>query len=180
MASIRTHMPAPHDACMYRRAPKNTLLYMLLSPMLLSPFNTTPDVVIYKVNFALEKTLKALTIPNAGVKEKRTVFSEHMNTKCEYIITNLMIYSREQKWVLTPCHLTCQCDGSRCFVHAYAMSSGVTRRKQHRPGIAPNANTTHVPTAGSSAAPTKPNHTPTPHPRAKGKPLLQTVTPHAA
>ena len=34
----------------------------------------------------------------------------------------------------------------------------VTRRKQHRPGIAPNANTTHVPTAGSSAAPTKPNH----------------------
>ena len=36
----------------------------------------------------------------------------------------------------------------------------VTRRKHHRPGIAPNANTTHVPTAGSSAAPTKPNHTP--------------------
>ena len=28
----------------------------------------------------------------------------------------------------------------------------VTRRKQHRPGIAPNANTTHAPTAGSSAA----------------------------
>ena len=36
-----------------------------------------------------------------------------------------------------------------------------TRRKQHRPGIAPNANTTHDPTAGSSAAPTKPTHTPT-------------------
>ena len=45
----------------------------------------------------------------------------------------------------------------------------VTRRKQHRPGIAPNANTTHVPTTGSSVAPTKPNHTPTRHPRAKGK-----------
>ena len=28
----------------------------------------------------------------------------------------------------------------------------VTRRKQHRPGITPNDNTTHVPTAGSSAA----------------------------
>ena len=27
---------------------------------------------------------------------------------------------------------------------------GVTRRKHHRPGIAPNANTTHVPTAGST------------------------------
>ena len=26
----------------------------------------------------------------------------------------------------------------------------VTRRKQHRPGVAPNANTTHVPTAGSA------------------------------
>ena len=58
--------------------------------------------------------------------------------------------------------------------------SGVTRRKQHRPGIAPNANTTHVPTAGSSAALTKPNHTPSRHSRAKGKLLLQTVTPHAA
>ena len=56
----------------------------------------------------------------------------------------------------------------------------VTRRKQHRPGIAPNANTTHVPTAGSSAALTKPNHTPTRHLRAKGKILLQMVTPHAA
>ena len=30
-------------------------------------------------------------------------------------------------------------------------TSRVTRRKHHRPGIAPNANTTHVPTAGSSA-----------------------------
>ena len=56
----------------------------------------------------------------------------------------------------------------------------VTRRKQHRSGIAPNANTTHVPTAGSSAALTKPNHTPTRHPRAKGKILLRMVTPHAA
>ena len=50
----------------------------------------------------------------------------------------------------------------------------VTRRKHHRPGIAPNANTTHVPTAGSSAAPTKPNHTPSRHSRAKGKLLPQT------
>ena len=50
----------------------------------------------------------------------------------------------------------------------------VTRRKHHRPGIAPSANTTHVPTAGSSAAPTKPNHTPSRHSRAKGKLLLQT------
>ena len=56
----------------------------------------------------------------------------------------------------------------------------VTRRNHHRPGIAPNANTTHVPTAGSSAAPTKPNHTPSRHSRAKGKLLLQSVTPHAA
>ena len=58
--------------------------------------------------------------------------------------------------------------------------SGVTRRKQHRPGTAPNDNTTHVPTAGSSAALTKPNHTPTRHPHAKGKTILLVVTPHAA
>ena len=32
---------------------------------------------------------------------------------------------------------------------------GVTRRKQHQPGITPNDTTTHVPTAGSSAALTK-------------------------
>ena len=58
--------------------------------------------------------------------------------------------------------------------------AGVTQRKQHRPGIGPNDNTTHVPTAGSSAALTKPNHSPTRHPRAKGKIILQMVTPHAA
>ena len=45
----------------------------------------------------------------------------------------------------------------------------VTRRKQHQPGITPNDNTTHVPTAGTSAALTKPNDNPTRHPRAKGK-----------
>ena len=45
----------------------------------------------------------------------------------------------------------------------------VTRRKQHQPGITPNDNTTHMPTARSSAALTKPNHTPTRHPLAKGK-----------
>ena len=37
----------------------------------------------------------------------------------------------------------------------------VTRRKQQRPGIASNDNTSHVPTARSSADPTKPNHPPT-------------------
>ena len=36
----------------------------------------------------------------------------------------------------------------------------VTRRKQQRPGIASNDNTMHVPTATSSSALTKPNHTP--------------------
>ena len=60
-------------------------------------------------------------------------------------------------------------------VGSWMVIDGVTRRKQHRPGIAPNANTTHVPTAGSSAALTKPNHTPTPHPRAKGKILLLVI-----
>ena len=50
--------------------------------------------------------------------------------------------------------------GHRCACFSVQHSDGsvwtvccVTRRKQHRPGIAPNANTTHVPTAGSSAAP---------------------------
>ena len=51
-------------------------------------------------------------------------------------------------------------------------ASGVTRRKQHQPGITLNDTTTHVPTAGSSAALTKPNQTPTRHPRAKGKTIL--------
>ena len=60
-----------------------------------------------------------------------------------------------------------------------ACSHGVTRRKHHRPGIAPNANTTHVPTAGSSAAPTKPNHTPSQHSRAKGKLLQAVMVPQA-
>ena len=45
----------------------------------------------------------------------------------------------------------------------------VTRRKQRQPGITPYDNTTHVPTAGSSAALTKPNLTPTRHPREKCK-----------
>ena len=56
----------------------------------------------------------------------------------------------------------------------------VTRGKQQRPGIASNDNTTHVPTARSSADPTKPNHTPTRHTRAKDKMILQMVTPQAA
>ena len=56
----------------------------------------------------------------------------------------------------------------------------VTRRKQQRPGIASNDDTTHVPTARSSADLTKPNHTPTRHSRAKDKIILQLVTPQAA
>ena len=49
----------------------------------------------------------------------------------------------------------------RCVASPF--HSFVTRRKHHRPGIAPNANTTHVPTAGSSAGPneTKPYSKPT-------------------
>ena len=53
------------------------------------------------------------------------------------------------------------------------------QRKQHRPGIASSDNTMHVPTARSSADPTKPNHTPTRHTRAKDKTILQMATPHA-
>ena len=56
----------------------------------------------------------------------------------------------------------------------------VTRRKQQRPGIASNDNTTHVPTARSSADLTKPNHTPTRHTRAKDKIILQMATTHTA
>ena len=55
------------------------------------------------------------------------------------------------------------------------------RQQLHCPAHkCPNDNETHVPTAGSSAALTKPNHTPTRHPRAKGKIIRQMVTPHAA
>ena len=57
----------------------------------------------------------------------------------------------------------------------------VTRRKQHQPGITPNDSTTHVPTAGSSAALTKPNHTQTRHPRAKRQNnLINGYTPRRA
>ena len=42
----------------------------------------------------------------------------------------------------------------KCRESRHRPDACVTRGKQHRPGIAPNANTTHVPTAGSSAAPT--------------------------
>ena len=56
------------------------------------------------------------------------------------------------------------------------MAACVTRRKHYQPGITRNDNTTHVPTAGSSAALTKLNHTPTRHPRAKGKLIPKTVT----
>ena len=68
-----------------------------------------------------------------------------------------------------------------CLCHSFCLLGDarpclLSRRKHHRPGIAPNANTTHVPTAGSSAAPTKPNHTPSRHSCAKGKLPLQPVT----
>ena len=59
-------------------------------------------------------------------------------------------------------------------------SSSVTRRKPETPGNAPNDNTTHVPTATSSADLTKPNHTPTRHTRTKDKTILQMATPQAA
>ena len=58
--------------------------------------------------------------------------------------------------------------------------SGVTRRKQHRPGIASNDNTMHVPTARSSADLTNPNQTPTRYTHAKGRIFLQMATPQAA
>ena len=64
--------------------------------------------------------------------------------------------------------------GTSEHVTLCAMSC-VTRRKQQRPGIASNDNTTHVPTARSCADPTKPNHTTTRHTRAKDKMILQMV-----
>ena len=66
----------------------------------------------------------------------------------------------------------------RLMVGAHVYS--VTRRKQQRPGIASNDNTTHVPTARSSADPTKPNHTPMQHTRAKEKMILKMFTRQAA
>ena len=61
--------------------------------------------------------------------------------------------------------------GGTCtaFSVVRGLQGSVTRRKRHQPGMTPVDNTTHVPTAGSSAVLTKPNHTPTRHPRAKGK-----------
>ena len=60
---------------------------------------------------------------------------------------------------------------------AWCCHGCVTRTKQHRPVIVPNDNTTHVPTAGSSAALTKPNHTPTP-PRKRQRNPTNGHTPH--
>ena len=78
------------------------------------------------------------------------------------------------------CILLIWVDDLPVFTTADVMNHCVTWRKQHRPGIAPNDNKTPVPTAGSCAALTKPNHTPTRHPYAKGKIILQMVTPHTA
>ena len=55
--------------------------------------------------------------------------------------------------------------------------SGATRRKQERPGNAPNDNTAHMPTARSSADLI---HTPTRHTLTKAKIILQMATPQAA
>ena len=66
------------------------------------------------------------------------------------------------------------------FQSCYAVRLCVPRRKQQRPGIALNDNTTRAPSARSSADPTRPNHTPTRHTRAKDKMILQMVTPQAA
>ena len=49
-----------------------------------------------------------------------------------------------------------------------------------RPGIASNDNTTHVPTARSSADLTKPKHPPKRHTRAEDKIILRMATPQAA
>ena len=54
------------------------------------------------------------------------------------------------------------------------------RRKQHRPGIASNDNTMHVPAARGSEDLTKPNHTPTRHTLAKDNVIPQISTPQAA
>ena len=64
--------------------------------------------------------------------------------------------------------------------HLPSLYQCVTRRKQHRPGIASNNNTTHVATARSSADLTKRNQTPTRYTLAKGTTILQTDTCHAA
>ena len=58
--------------------------------------------------------------------------------------------------------------------------SGVTRRKQHRPGIASNDNTMHVTIARSSADHTKPSQTPTRYTLAKDTIILQVATPQAS
>ena len=56
----------------------------------------------------------------------------------------------------------------------------VTWRKQNRPGIAPNNNTTHVTTARSSADLTKRNQTPPQYTLATDTTILQTDTPPQA
>ena len=56
----------------------------------------------------------------------------------------------------------------------------VIRRKQQRPGIAPNDNTMHVTTARSRADLMKRNQTPTRHTLAEDTIILQTASPQAA
>ena len=85
-------------------------------------------------------------------------------TEAQYISAATAV--NEALWVRK---VTGDVDGRVQRMPLYCDNQSVTRRKQHQPGITPNDNTTHVPTAGISAARTKPNHTPTRHPRAKGK-----------
>ena len=66
-----------------------------------------------------------------------------------------------------------QCSWNHDHAMLMRIAVCVTRRKQHRPGIASNDNTMHVPTARSSANLTKPNHTPTRHTRAKDRIIPQ-------
>ena len=65
-------------------------------------------------------------------------------------------------------------------MHVMGEFQCVTRRKQHRPGIASNDNTMHATTARSSADLTKPNQTPTRHNLAKDTIILHIATPQAA
>ena len=83
---------------------------------------------------------------------------------------------------LASCCLSCElwCYRRLCFFKGDSVLFVVTRRKQKRPGIASNDNTTHAPTARRSADLTKPNHTPMRHIHSKDRIILQMATPQAA
>ena len=101
--------------------------------------------------------------------EKAEQAQQHPGTKAtidpaEDNRTQQCMYTQRNQTKLQRCLLMCR----------------VTRRKQERPGDASNDNTTHVPTARSSADLTKLNNTPTRHTLTKGKVILQMATPQAA